>query len=414
LSEESETRRRRRRPRRRSRGGGGGQRAEGGGQTGDQGGGDGGDRPRRSGGGEDGGRQKASGGANQRSGGRGRQRQRNSTGRGRQQRQRKTGRNTRRPRRDRSYNHWWARRWSEVLENFEVGRRLGRGRSYARQGQVLELDIDKGSATAMVQGSRDAPYLVRMHFSMLSSTDWKKVIKVLGEDPELGGRLLMSELPEGIEAAFESIGLSLFPAAGGDLKAACSCPDQANPCKHVAAVYYTLGEEFDREPFLLFKIRGMDRSELIEALARTPAARAAIVAPPKPPPPPEPRLDSADEFDDEDLDDDNEPPESDIDEAALTEKLEKHEVHQRRRPTEEPLSMDPHEFWAGEEGPQADRASVRVPATPGALARRLGGFVFWRGEGSCGAVMEQVYRGASSVGLDVYLGESGRETSSDA
>jgi uncharacterized Zn finger protein len=264
----------------------------------------------------------------------------------------------------------------------------------------------------MVQGSRDAPYLVRMHFSMLSSTDWKKIIKVLGDDPELGGRLLMSELPEGIEAAFESIGLSLFPTAGGDLKAACSCPDQANPCKHVAAVYYTLGEEFDREPFLLFKIRGMDRGELIEALARTPAARAAIVAPPKPPPAPEPSLDAAEDFDDEGVDD--EAPESDIDEAALTEKLEKHEVHRPRRPTEEPIPLDPHEFWAGEESPRGDLESVRVPATPGALARRLGGFHFWRGEGSCGAVMEQVYRGASSAGLDIYLGETRRETSSDA
>jgi uncharacterized Zn finger protein len=250
-----------------------------------------------------------------------------------------------------------------------------------------------------------------MHFSMLSSTDWKKVIKVLGEDPELGGRLLMSELPEGIEAAFDSVGLSLFPAAGGDLKAACSCPDQANPCKHVAAVYYTLGEEFDREPFLLFKIRGMDRGEIIEALARTPAARAAIIAPPKPPPPPEPSLESAD---DDELDDDNEPPESDIDDNALTEKLEKHEVRKSRRPTEEPLPMDPHEFWAGEERPQGEFEAVQVPATPGALARRLGGFVFWRGDGSCGAVMERVYRGASTAGLDVYLGEGRREPSSDA
>lgn len=290
-----------------------------------------------------------------------------------------------------------------MLEGFAVGRRLGRGRSYARQGQVIELEIEKGSATAMVQGSRDAPYLVRMHFSMLSSTDWKKVVKALGDDADLGGRLLMSELPEGIEATFDSLGLSLFPSAEGDLKAACSCPDQANPCKHVAAVYYTLGEEFDRDPFLLFRIRGMDRGELIEALARTPAARAAIVAPPKPPP--APALADAEEDPDDDGLENGELPDSGIDDDALTEKLEKHEVRRPRRPTEEPLPLDPHAFWAGEEGVQGELAPVRVPATAAALARRLGGFPFWRGEGSCSAVMEQVYRGASSAGLDVYLGD---------
>ena len=371
MSDETENRRRRRRPRRRSRGGSGG------------------------------GEGRTEGGANANAGaGRGRR----PGNRGRARPRAKSGRSNRRPRRERNYGNWWARRWSEVLEGFQVGRRLGRGRSYARQGQVIEIELAKGSATAMVQGSRDAPYLVRMHFSMLSATDWKKVIRALGEDPDLGGRLLMGELPENIEQAFETQGLSLFPSASGDLKAACSCPDQANPCKHVAAVYYTLGEEFDRDPFLLFRIRGLERGELIEALARTPAARAAIVAPPKPPPAPEPDAGAETLADEED-------------EAALVVGEDDDAAAplpvpplRPRRPTEQPLPIEPHAFWAGEEQPSEELAAVRVPATPAALARRLGGFPFWRGEGSCAAVMEQVYRGASLTGLDVYLGEPGGET----
>jgi uncharacterized Zn finger protein len=178
-----------------------------------------------------------------------------------------------------------------VLEGFEVGRRLGRGRTYARQGQVIELELEK--VTAMVQGSRDAPYLVRMRFSMLSSTDWKKVMRACGEDPALGGPLFVGEMPDAIEEAFREQELSLFPTASGDLKAACSCPDQANPCKHVAAVYYLLAQEFDRDPFLIFRLRGMDRTEIAAALADTPAARAAAVPPPPRPtapsePPPAP------------------------------------------------------------------------------------------------------------------------------
>jgi uncharacterized Zn finger protein len=145
----------------------------------------------------------------------------------------------------------------------------------------------------MVQGSRDAPYLVRMRFSMLSSTDWKKVMRACGEDPALGGPLFVGEMPDAIEEAFREQELSLFPTASGDLKAACSCPDQANPCKHVAAVYYLLAQEFDRDPFLIFRLRGMDRTEIAAALADTPAARAAAVPPPPRPtapsePPPAP------------------------------------------------------------------------------------------------------------------------------
>jgi uncharacterized Zn finger protein len=280
-----------------------------------------------------------------------------------------------------------VRRWNEVLESFEVGRRLGRGRSYARQGQVLELELEKGSATAMVQGSRDAPYLVRMHFSMLSAPEWKKVIRALGEEPDIGGPLLINEMPQGIEAVFESVGLSLFPSGAGDLKAACSCPDQANPCKHVAAVYYLLGEEFDRDPFLLFQLRGLSRSELIEGLARTPAARAAIVAPP--PPPESAKLEPSEDEEQDEGTPLPEPPPIPL------------------RPTEEALPTDLHAFWAGEDGGETEPGEVRIPATPAALARRLGGFPFWRGEGSCSFVMEQVYRGASIAGLDVYLGQSG-------
>ena len=160
------------------------------------------------------------------------------------------------------------------------GRRLGRGRLYARQGQVLELEIGEGFVTAQVQGSRDAPYLVRMRFSMLSSTDWKKVTKELAADPVLGPALASGQMPEGVEEVFERLGLSLFPRANGDLKSACSCPDPANPCKHVAAVYYLLGEEIDRDPYVLFRLRGMEKSDLINALG------GPLRGTPMPPPPP--------------------------------------------------------------------------------------------------------------------------------
>ena len=115
----------------------------------------------------------------------------------------------------RSGENWWARRWVEVLERFAVGRRLGRGRNYARQGHIVDIEIGKGFVTAHVQGSRDAPYLVRMHFSMLSSTDWKKLTRALAQRPTSRVELGMGQIPESIEQVFEEQRLSLFPNASG-------------------------------------------------------------------------------------------------------------------------------------------------------------------------------------------------------
>jgi len=355
MSDDGEARRRRRRPRRRPRGKGGD--GDGGG-SGQQGGGGGGRQNRR------GGRPQA-------------------RGRGRGKPQRSGGGGRGRPRRGRVAENWWARRWIEVLETFEVGRRLGRGRNYARQGQVVDLEIGKGFVTAHVQGSRDAPYLVRMHFSMLSSTDWKKVTRALAERSDIAIELGQGRIPTEIEEVFEEQGLSLFPTASGDLKAACSCPDPANPCKHVAAVYYLLGEEFDREPFLVFRLRGMERSELMTALGP-----ATVPKPPPPPPRPTPE-----ELADED-DEDGEG-------FRVPEVLE---PPPEREIPDEPLPADPPRYWGGAAKPGEEQLQVRVPTTPGALVSRLGGFSFWRGEGNINAVMARVYRNASIAGLDVYLG----------
>jgi uncharacterized Zn finger protein len=291
--------------------------------------------------------------------------------------------------------NWWARRWIEVLEGFEVGRRLGRGRSYARQGQVVELEVGKGFVTALVQGSRDAPYLVRMRLSMLSSTDWKKVTRRIAEDPELTMALLAGQIPENIEAVFLPLGLSLFPSASGDLKTACSCPDQANPCKHVAAVYYLLADEFDRDPFLVFRLRGIERAEILEALGGSAALRGAPVPAPLRPEPRPPSngngiaLGMAEEP------------------AAAPEPPRPVPAPEPPRPAvpaPEPLPVDPHAFFAGE-GTVANGGEVRIPALPGALIRRLGGFPFFRGHDDCDAVVLRVLRNASIAGLDVFLGE---------
>jgi uncharacterized Zn finger protein len=255
---------------------------------------------------------------------------------------------------------WWARRWITVLESFNIGARLGRGRSYARRGQVLSIEINKGKVGAKVQGSRPKPYNVDLQVKILSASDWQKLAKVLSRQAIFSAKLLMGEMPLDIEKAFKEAELSLFPEKLKDLNTDCSCPDWSNPCKHIAAVYYLLAEEFDRDPFLIFKLRGMNREDLITMLSRPDKKAARKKAKPKQEP-----------------------------------------LHK----DEEGLSSDISKFWNGEPIPDDIFGEIQIPPIPAALPKRLGSFPFWRGEEKFLDVMESIYKRASTVGLRVFLGE---------
>jgi uncharacterized Zn finger protein len=161
---------------------------------------------------------------------------------------------------------WWSRRFIGVLESFQMGARLTRGRSYARSGQVLDLQVTAGLVTARVQGSRVRPYQVSIGLRVLSERDWRKAEEALADQALFLATLLAGEMPQDIEEVFASCRLSLFPAARGDLVSRCSCPDYANPCKHIAATYYILAEAFDEDPFLILAWRGRTKENLLANL----------------------------------------------------------------------------------------------------------------------------------------------------
>ncbi len=257
---------------------------------------------------------------------------------------------------------WWAKRWIAVLESFQIGARLQRGRSYARSGQVLSIDVAKGQVTATVQGSRPRPYDVDIQVKVLSARQWDELVQTLAGQARFVAKLLAGEMPPDIEAVFDEAGLSLFPEKLGDLKTACSCPDYSNPCKHIAAVYYLLGEEFDRDPFLLFQLRGLSREELVRRLGDKPRPKQA-----------------------------EEPsPETAEPEPAGG---------------GEPLPGDPKAFWTRGDLPDDLFGEVQPPAASGAWLKRLGNFPLWRGAERIQDVLEPVYRQAAQRGLETFLGE---------
>jgi uncharacterized Zn finger protein len=181
---------------------------------------------------------------------------------------------------------WWARRWIEVLELLGLANRLERGRRYARAGRVLRLEVRPGRVEAEVQGSRYDAYRVTFRLKRLPRAQWEKAIETLASQALFAAKLLGGEMPHNIEDAFQSVGLSLFPTHRRDLETDCSCPDEANPCKHIAAVHYVLAEQLEQDPFLLFRLRGRDREAILEALRSRRAAQAVggSVVPVKAPP----------------------------------------------------------------------------------------------------------------------------------
>lgn len=167
-----------------------------------------------------------------------------------------------------SIQNWWARRWIKAMENIMDGARLQRGRRYARGGQVLSMEERDGMVVARVQGSRSKPYKVTLRLTPFNDEQWEKVLDVLSGRAIFAAQLLAGEMPVTIEEAFASAGINLFPVRSHDLITECSCPDWANPCKHVAATHFVLGDRFDEDPFLLFRLRGRSQDQILEGLRR--------------------------------------------------------------------------------------------------------------------------------------------------
>lgn len=173
---------------------------------------------------------------------------------------------------------WWGKQWLDALELVLRGDagRLARGRSYARTGRAHDLRVTGGSITAQVTGSRPTPYAVQIKLRALGEATWARALAAMAAKAQFSAELLAGRMPEAIDEVFRTAGASLFPRERADLVTDCSCPDSGDPCKHVAATHYVLGEALDRDPFLLFELRGKTKDQVLAALR---AARATNTLP---------------------------------------------------------------------------------------------------------------------------------------
>jgi uncharacterized Zn finger protein len=165
-------------------------------------------------------------------------------------------------------HRWWVDRWLQLLDSYRFKKRLERARNYAREGNVLSLQFEGFQLQAIVQGSDPQPYQIELHLDPFSDEDWHYVVATLAEKAIYSAQLLTGALPESIEKVFIQNGLNLFPFSLGDVHSRCSCPDKANPCKHIGAVYYQLADQFREDPFVIFRLRGRSRDQLLAQLKR--------------------------------------------------------------------------------------------------------------------------------------------------
>lgn len=179
---------------------------------------------------------------------------------------------------------WWGQRFITALEEFTDPGRLSRGRSYASGSKVKSFTIQDGLVTAQVRGSvnpyygvyKEPLYITTIEFQPISPAKWAAVIALVASKAGLISKLLLNEIPDNIEESFTLLGLHLLPQSRKDFIAHCSCPDYSNPCKHIAGVYYLVAADLDRDPFLLFELRGLSREDLHKELAKSPLGQALV------------------------------------------------------------------------------------------------------------------------------------------
>lgn len=163
---------------------------------------------------------------------------------------------------------WWVEQWMELINSYRFKKRLERAWEYARSGNVTSIRFEGRRVHARVQGTDEEPYKVKLWLDVLSDDDWTYVLDALTQKARWSAQLLAGVMPADIERAFAASGKRLFPFKLQEVRSECTCPDKANPCKHVSAVFYLMGERFSEDPFVLFQLRGRTRSQLLADLAK--------------------------------------------------------------------------------------------------------------------------------------------------
>ena len=158
---------------------------------------------------------------------------------------------------------WWGEKWLDALKGVYYTNRIDRGKTYANTGRVYDILINDNLALAKVRGNYKSFYNVSVEFKQFSQTEKNIIIRTVYENPSIMSALLNRRLPEEVHELLKDEGVDVFPSSHKDMNTHCNCPDYATICKHIAGLVYMIALEIDKDPFLIFKLRGLD---LLDAL----------------------------------------------------------------------------------------------------------------------------------------------------
>ena len=278
--------------------------------------------------------------------------------------------------RGRAYQYnWWSRRWLQILEESIDAGRLTRGRSYARKGQVVEIDVEPGLVSASVQGTRKKPYQIKLGFETVTDEAKELLLLRFRERASFAAKLLAHEMPEEMEEVFKETGIPLFMRKSAIRRFKCTCPDDATPCKHIIAVLLLLAEVIDDDPFLLLKLRGIDRERMISLLTSESAAEGSDA------------FDSCEEWE----------------ENADTGEISGGTADERETYREESEEAPLDESWYG--GALPVFATDSEPHRNAAALEVMNDFPFWRGELPFRQSLSQYYERAANSAEEILTGE---------
>lgn len=269
----------------------------------------------------------------------------------------------------------WGQRWLDLLETHIDPGRLARGRQYLNAHHIDDWTVSGTRIAARIRGKvnpfygiHEAPlYDTWIDFEPIDHAAWDEALSLIGSRAGYISRLLFNEMPDEIEQPLAELGIHLLPVSADEIDSDCSCPDLVGPCKHVAALCWLLAGRIDQDPFLLFELRGLPRTELIERLRATPLGSALAASLDDVPPAPQPSS------------------------SFFT----------RPAPLPLPDTVSPHAFWRGQRKLPAGVEPPAPAAVSGILIRKGGDFPpFWHKDESFVEVMDALYAQVRKKGKD--------------
>ena len=153
---------------------------------------------------------------------------------------------------------WWGEKWLDALSGVYYTNRIGRGKTYANTGRVYDILINDNLSLAKVRGNYRSYYNVSVEFKQFTQKEKNTIIKTIYENPSVLSALLNNKLPNELYQILLDEGVNVFPSSSRDLKTRCNCPDYAEICKHIAGLVHMIALEIDKDPFLIFKMQGLD------------------------------------------------------------------------------------------------------------------------------------------------------------